>query len=88
MKFSQRAVLAPTAQPEADDGASGSWLHIGWSFRLYAKRQENVGAEELWFNPSQQLSTTQPLAHCPGGMGERIGRVKVRNLVGEIKTVQ
>ena len=34
----------------------------------------------LWLNPSQQLSTTQPLAHSPlpGGMGERIGRVKVR----------
>ena len=28
-----------------------------------------------WFNPSQQLSTTQPLAysHIPSGMGERTG---------------
>ena len=35
-----------------------------------------------WFNPSQQLSTTQPLAPSPrGGMGERLGRVKVRKLV-------
>ena len=36
-----------------------------------------------WFNPSQQLSPTQPLAHSPlSGNGERIGRVKVRKLVG------
>ena len=36
-----------------------------------------------WFNPSQQLSTTQLLAHSPtGGMGERIGRVKVRKFMG------
>ena len=34
-----------------------------------------------WFNPSRQLSTTQPLAHCPPtpGMGERI-RKKTREL--------
>ena len=33
-----------------------------------------------WFNPSQQLSTTQPLAHSPPtpGMGERIRK---KNLV-------
>ena len=36
-----------------------------------------------WFNPSQQLSTTQLLAHSPCvGIGERLGRVKVRKLVG------
>jgi len=36
-----------------------------------------------WFNPRQQLSTTKPLTHSPlGGVGERIGRVKVRKLVG------
>ena len=34
----------------------------------------------LWFNPSWQISTAQLLA--PSGMGERIGRVKVRKLVG------
>lgn len=84
---SQKAVPTPTAQREAGDGASGSWLHIGWSSRLYAERQENVGAEELWFNPSQQLRTTQLLTHCPGGVGKRIGRVKIRSIVGEIKTV-
>ncbi|GAB0210051.1 mitochondrial enolase superfamily member 1 [Grus japonensis] len=33
--------------------------------------------------PSRQLSTTQPLAHSPLiGMGERIGKVQVRKLVG------
>ncbi|KAK4827442.1 hypothetical protein QYF61_017999 [Mycteria americana] len=32
-----------------------------------------------WFSPSRQLSTTQPLAHSPpGGMGERIGRAKLK----------
>ena len=37
----------------------------------------------LWFNLSWQLSPTQLLAHSPRvGMGERIGRVKVRKLVG------
>jgi len=37
----------------------------------------------LWFNSSRQLSTTQLLAHSPpSGMGERIGRVEVRKLVG------
>ncbi|KAK4805324.1 hypothetical protein QYF61_018187 [Mycteria americana] len=31
-----------------------------------------------WFSPSQQLSTTQLLAHSPpGGMGERIGRAEI-----------
>ena len=35
------------------------------------------------FNPREQLSPTQPLAHSHhSGMGERIGRVKVRKLVG------
>ena len=35
-----------------------------------------------WFNPSQQLSTTQPLTHCPPtpGMGERIRKKKPREL--------
>ncbi|GAB0208060.1 hypothetical protein GRJ2_003271700 [Grus japonensis] len=33
-----------------------------------------------WFYPSRQLSTTQPLTHSPPrGMGERIGKVKVRS---------
>ena len=37
----------------------------------------------LWFNSSWQLSPTEPLAHStPGGMGERIRRVKVRKLMG------
>ena len=36
-----------------------------------------------WFNASWQLSTTQPLTHSPHvRMEERIGRVKVRKLVG------
>jgi len=35
----------------------------------------------LWFNPSRHLSTTQPLAHSPDGMGGRTGRVKVRKLM-------
>ena len=39
-----------------------------------------------WFNPSQQLGPTQPLTHTPshptpGGVGKKIRRVKVRNLV-------
>ena len=37
----------------------------------------------LWFNPSWQLSTTQPLTHLPhSGIGERIRRIKVRKLMG------
>lgn len=32
----------------------------------------------LGFNPSWQLSPTQPLAHCLPRDGERMGRVKVR----------
>lgn len=45
---------------------------------------QGEGAERvLWFNTSQQLSTTQPFAHSPTSrMWERIGRVKVRKLVG------
>ena len=36
-----------------------------------------------WFNPSQQLSTIQPLTHSPlGRMGERIRRVKVWKFEG------
>ena len=33
-----------------------------------------------WFNPSQQLSTTQPVARSPqpSGMGERTGRKKIK----------
>lgn len=33
----------------------------------------------LWFTPSWQLSTTQPLSHCPptSGVGERVGRLKL-----------
>ena len=35
-----------------------------------------------WLKPIRQLSTTQPLVYSlPGGMGERIRRVKVRKLV-------
>ena len=33
-------------------------------------------------NPSWQLSPTQPFTTPPGGMGERIGRVRVRKLMG------
>ena len=45
-----------------------------------------IGNPFLWFNTSWQLSTTQLLAHSPpGGMTERIGRVKVRKLVGQDK---
>jgi len=60
---------------------------------IYAHRKEQSSVEivltseateeELWFNPSQQPSTRQPLTYSPpGGMGERIGRVKVRKLRG------
>lgn len=40
---------------------------------------------QFWmcFNPSQQLSPTQPFTYsATHGMGERIGRVKARRLVG------
>lgn len=41
-----------------------------------------VEAQVLWFNPSQQLSNTQLLAHSLlAGWGKRIGRLKVRKLV-------
>ena len=40
------------------------------------KKKANVIELMLWFNPSWQLSTMQPLAHSPPtpGMGERIGK--------------
>ena len=39
----------------------------------------HVDVEVSWFNPSRQLSTTQPLAHCPPtpGMRERIRKKKL-----------
>lgn len=40
------------------------------------------GCKLLWFNPSQQLYSTQPLPHSPDGMGEGIGKVKVGKLTG------
>ncbi|KAK4806833.1 hypothetical protein QYF61_005629 [Mycteria americana] len=45
----------------------------------------HVGCQKglSWFNPSRQQSATQLLAHSPSsGMGERIGRAKVRKLEG------
>ena len=48
-----------------------------------ARLQLNYCMILSWFNRSQQLCTTQPLANSPRiRMGERIRRVKVRKLVG------
>ena len=46
-----------------------------------AGRTREVIVPLSWFNPSRELSTTQPLAHCPRtpGMGKRIREKK--NLV-------
>jgi len=42
-----------------------------------------TGVQVSWFNPNQQLSTTRPLTHCSHtGVGERVGRVKMRKLLG------
>lgn len=35
-----------------------------------------------WFNPNQKPSPTATHSLCPGRMGKRIKRVKVRKLVG------
>jgi len=43
--------------------------------------QSSVTRNVLWFNPSQQLSPTQPLTASQVGMENRTGRVKVRKLM-------
>jgi len=43
----------------------------------------NVCRQLLWFKPGRQLSSTQLLIHSPrSGTRDKIGRVKVRKLVG------
>ena len=56
------------------------FLH-GWT--KASKEISIVDNALLGFNPSWELSTTQLLAHShPSWMGETIGRVKVRKLMG------
>ena len=51
--------------------------------RGWMAKSQDLGGKVVWFNPSQQPSPTQPLAHSPlVGWGKRIGKVKVRKLVG------
>jgi len=50
---------------------------------ISCEEERNVSKILVWFKPSQQRSITQVLAHYAlGGTGERIGKLKVRKLMG------
>lgn len=51
------------------------------------KKQRHHLRYFLWFNPCRQLSTTEPTAQSPTMRWGRVGRVKVRRLMGRDDTV-
>lgn len=58
-----------------------SFAYLPFSFYTkYNFKERNLYMS--WFNPGRQLSLTQSLGHSlPGGIRERIGKVKVRKLI-------
>lgn len=39
----------------------------------------------MWFSPRLKPSPIEPFAHTPGGIGKKIGKVKVRKFMGWLK---
>lgn len=67
-------------------GKARTSLKFAWKKLLYWKSFQSCRNGNIplsWFNPGQQLSLTQPLAHSlHSGIGERMGRPTGRNLMG------